>query len=116
MVGRLPCLCRRLVGLKSYRDPKTIKHHAGVAIWDVGAKFASAGLVDPIAPTSILNGVPAEEGGYNNILEDLQERDKIKTEPPLRYPIPNDINEPLSKLLDNRIRHCRCRPISFLMS
>ena len=97
-VRRPPRLRRRLVGLKSNRDPKTVELRAGVAVRDVGAEFASAGSVDPAAPASVLNGVPAEEGGYDNVLEDLQERDEIETEPPSRYPIPDEIDEPLSKL------------------
>jgi hypothetical protein len=48
-VRRPPRLRRRLVGLKSYRDPKTVELRAGVAVRDVGAEFASAAPVDPAA-------------------------------------------------------------------
>ena len=101
---RPPLVPRRLKGLKSYIDAKTIKLRASIAVRDVGVEFASTGSVDPAAATSVLNGVPAEEGGYeNNAWEDLHERDKIKQEPTLQYPIPDEIDEPLSNLFGTHV-------------
>jgi hypothetical protein len=97
---RLPRLRRRLKGLKSYLDPNTVELRASVAVRDVGVEFVSTGSVDPAAAASVLNGVPAEEGGYDNAheREDLHEREEIEQEPPSQYPIPDEINEPLSNL------------------
>jgi hypothetical protein len=97
---RLPRLRRRLKGLKSYLDPNTVELRASVAVRDVGVELVSTGSADPAAAASVLNGVPAEEGGYDNAHErdDLHEREEIEQEPPSQYPIPDEIDEPLSNL------------------